>query len=243
VSGIARRLGVSGLCITVGALLTSAACGRNNVAQTGVPSTGTPATQGAPASRPMGGAKSVTTFFVTSKGIGRGGDLGGLTGADAHCEALATAEGAGDHTWHAYLSTSATTAGPAVNARDRIGAGPWYNALGDRIAVNIAELHSGKNGINQENAVTERGDPVTGDGLDILTGSRSDGTAFEASDHVTCNNWTSSSAGRAQLGRLDRPGKERRGESWNSARHSRGCSQGDLRAIGAAGLFYCFAIE
>jgi hypothetical protein len=191
----------------------------------------------------MGGAKSVTRFFVTSRGLGHGGNLGGLVGADAHCLALAKAEGSGDHTWRAYLSTMATRSAPAVNARDRIGKGPWYNALGDRVAVNLEELHGGKNAINQENAVTERGDAVNGDMHDILTGSRSDGTAFQSTDDLTCGNWTSDHAGRAQLGHHDRTGQEPGARSWNSAHPSRGCSQQDLQATGGGGLFYCFAVD
>jgi hypothetical protein len=192
----------------------------------------------------MGGAKSVTRFFVTSRGLGRGGDLGGLAGADEHCQALANAEGSGDHTWRAYLSTMATKTAPAVNARDRIGRGPWYNALGDRIAVNLEELHIGHNAIDQENAVTERGDPVNSDMHDIITGSQPDGTAFQGGEDRTCGNWTSSGAGQAQVGHHDRMGQEKEGaDSWNSAHPSRGCSPQDLQATRGAGLFYCFALD
>jgi len=241
-------LAVSGLCAALGAPLTLAACGRNNGAQTDATKTPVVGTQAAPVSLPMGGAKSVTTFFATSKGVGRGGDLGGLAGADTHCQALAKAEGSGDHTWRAYLSTMATKTEPAVNARDRIGKGPWYNAQGDRIAANVQELHSGANKINKENAVTERGDPVNGVGdnpnmHDILTGSRPDGTGFEGNDDLTCGNWTSSGAGRAQVGHHDRMGQGDGTNSWNSAHPSRGCSQKDLISTGGAGLFYCFAID
>jgi len=199
--------------------------------------------QKAPQSLQMGGAKSVTRFFVTSRGLGRGGNLGGLAGADAHCQALAKAEGSADHTWRAYLSTMATGTAPAVNARDRIGKGPWYNALGDRIAVNVEQLHRGKNAIDVENAVTERGDPVKLETHDILTGSRPDGTAFPGTGDLTCSNWTSSSKGRAQVGHYDRMGQDPRETSWNSAHASRGCSQQDLEATGGSGLFYCFAID
>lgn len=196
----------------------------------------------------MGGAKSVTTFFVTSRGLGTGGDLGGLAGADAHCAALATAEGAGDHTWRAYLSTSATATEPAVNARDRIGTGPWYNAEGLLIAANLGELHRDASRLTKETAVTERLDPVNGVGdepnrHDILTGSRPDGTAFPAADDLTCRNWTSSGAGRAQVGHHDRRGLAEGVDSWNSVHASRGCSQSDLEGTGGAGLFYCFARE
>jgi hypothetical protein len=196
----------------------------------------------------MGGAKSVTTFFVASRGPGQGGDLGGLAGADAHCAALAKAEGAGDHTWRAYLSTSATNGQPAVNARDRIGRGPWYNAGGELIAGNIDELHGEQTRLNKELAVTERVGPVNGVGdtpnmHDILTGSRPDGTAFPAQDDLTCRNWTSSGEGRAQVGHHDRRGLSDGVDSWNSVHASRGCSQADLEATGGAGLLYCFAID
>ena len=196
-----------------------------------------------PQSLQMGGKKSVTTFFVTSRGPGKGGDLGGLAGADAHCQALANKEGSGDHTWRAYLSTSAIGNQPAVNARDRIGKGPWYNAEGLIVASSVEELHAGEK-INKDVAVTERLDQVPGDGdtpnkHDILTGSRPDGTAFDAASDLTCRNWTSSSAGKAQVGHHDRRVKN----SWNSAHASDGCSQKALEASGGAGLFYCFAID
>jgi len=196
----------------------------------------------------MGGKKSVTRFFIPSRGVGRGGDLGGLAGADAHCQTLAEAEGSGDHTWRAYLSTSAMNGQAAVNARDRIGTGPWYNAAGDLIAANVDELHSGKARIDKEKALTERGDSVNGVGdtpnlHDMLTGSRSDGTALAAGDDLTCRNWTSSGPGRAQVGHHDRRGQGDGVNSWNSVHPSRGCSQPDLEATGGAGLFYCFAID
>jgi hypothetical protein len=196
----------------------------------------------------MGGSKSVTRFFITSTGIGKGGDLGGLAGADAHCQILAKAEGAGDHTWRAYLSTMATANEPGVNARDRIGKGPWYNAEGYLIAANIEKLHSGENRIRKETAVTEKFGTVNGVGdtpnmHDILTGSRPDGTAFEGNQDLTCGNWTSSNQGRAQLGHHDRMGQGESANSWNSAHASRGCGQQDLQSTGGAGLFYCFAID
>jgi hypothetical protein len=196
----------------------------------------------------MGGKKSVTRFFIPSRGVGRGGDLGGLAGADAHCQTLAEAEGSGDHTWRAYLSTSAMNGQAAVNARDRIGTGPWYNAAGDLIAANVDELHSGKARIDKEMALTERGDSVNGVGdtpnlHDMLTGSRPDGTALAAGDDLTCRNWTSSGPGRAQVGHHDRRGQGDGVNSWNSVHPSRGCSQPDLEATGGAGLFYCFAID
>jgi hypothetical protein len=196
----------------------------------------------------MGGAKSVTKFFVTSVGTGKGGDLGGLAGAYAHCQALAKAEGSGDHTWRAYLSTTATPTAPAVNARDRIGTGPWYNAEGLLVAPNLVELHGSDSKIGKETAVTERLDTVNGVGddpnmHDILTGSRPDGTAFDGSDDRTCGNWTSSTTGRAQVGHHDRMGQGASANSWNSAHTSRGCAQPDLQSTGGAGLFYCFAID
>lgn len=203
--------------------------------------------QRAPESREMGGKKSVTTFFVTSKGTGRGGDLGGIAGADAHCQALANAEGSGDHAWRAYLSTPANAGRPAVNARDRIGKGPWYNSEGTLVAANLDELHR-SNKFNKQLAVTERLDQVNGVGdtpnvHDILTGSRPDGTAFPAGDDLTCGGWTSSGSGRAQVGHHDRRGQGDAVTSWNSAHASRGCGQQDLASTGGAGLFYCFAID
>ena len=196
----------------------------------------------------MGGEKSVTTFFITSIGLGNGGDLGGLAGADAHCQALAAAEYAGDHSWRAYLSTSATDAEPAVNARDRIGSGPWYNAEALLIAADVNSLHGGQNNVNKERATTERLDMVNGAGdtpnqHDILTGSRVDGTAFDGEDDLTCGNWTSSDAGRAQIGHHDRRGRGDGVNSWNSEHRSAGCSQESLEGTGGAGLFYCFAID
>jgi hypothetical protein len=204
--------------------------------------------QSVPQSLAMGGAKSVTRFFVTSRGIGRGGDLGGLSGADAHCQALAQAEGSGDHTWRAYLSTAATATSPAVHARDRIGSGPWYNSAGTLIAATLDELHGPNSRINKETAVTERLDEVNGVGdtpnmHDILTGSRPDGTAFEGGEDLTCGNWTSSGTGSAQVGHHDRRGLAEGVNPWNSAHASRGCSQQDLEGTGGAGLFYCFAID
>ena len=206
------------------------------------------ATQQPPRSLAMGGKKSVTGFFVTSTGLGHGGDLGGLAGADARCQALANAEGAGDHTWRAYLSTSAGQGRPAVNARDRIGKGPWYNAEGLLIAANLDDLHSDKANINKETAVTERLDPISGVGdapnrHDIRTGSRPDGTAFPRGEDLTCANWTSSAAGRAQVGHHDRRSLTPGISSWNSAHATRGCGQQDLEGTGGAGLFYCFAVD
>jgi hypothetical protein len=190
------------------------------------------------------------TFFLTSAGPGNGANLGGLAGADAHCQKLATAAGAGNRTWRAYLSTSAADGKPAVNARDRIGKGPWHNAKGAMVARDLANLHGDTledartgNLVTKNNVLTEKGDRVNGVGdtpntHDILTGSQTDGRAYtDAADH-TCKNWTSSGEGTAQLGHFDRNGG---GISWNSAHPSRGCSQENLVATGGAGLFYCFA--
>ncbi len=191
------------------------------------------------------------TFFVTSAGPGDGANLGGLAGADSHCQKLSAAAGAGDRTWRAYLSTSATDGKPAVNARDRIGAGPWHNAKGGRVAQGQADLHGDTldlarlgNTLTRATALTEKGEPVKGAGdspnqHDILTGSQPDGRAFtDAADH-TCKNWTSNSDGSAQVGHHDRTGGPN--TSWNAVHASRGCSQQNLVSTGGAGLFYCFA--
>jgi len=182
------------------------------------------------------------TFFVTSAGSGKGADLGGLEGADRHCQQLAATVGAGGKTWHAYLSTNA--AGGSVNARDRIGKGPWQNSKGEVIAKDVEELHSDGVKIGFDTALTERGTKVAGAGWtpnqhDALTGSTADGKAWPQNLNLTCNNWTSSTFGSAQLGHIDRTGGGNR--SWNSAHMSRSCSQPDLIATGGNGLFYCFA--
>jgi hypothetical protein len=191
------------------------------------------------------------SFFVTSVGLGKGADLGGLAGADRHCQSLAAAAGGGSKTWHAYLSTSASGGQQAVNARDRIGNGPWYNAKGARIAQGLADLHGDTaevarlgNNINRTTALSEKGDPIKGAGdnpnqHDMLTGSQTDGRAYtDGADH-TCGNWTSSGSGTAQLGHHDRTGGGN--TSWNSVHPSRGCSQENLVSTGGAGLLYCFA--
>ncbi len=188
------------------------------------------------------------SFFITSAGPGNGADLGGLAGADRHCQQLAQAAAVGDRTWHAYLSASATDGQPAVNARDRIGAGPWYNAKGVRVAENVADLHSDNNKLSKENSLTEKGEMVNGRGdtpntHDILTGSQLDGTAFPPGEDHTCGNWTKSGEGSAQLGHHDRQGGGQNPTSWHSAHGSRGCSQENLRGTGGNGLFYCFAIN
>ena len=185
-------------------------------------------------------------FFITSVGSGDGANLGGLAGADAHCQKLASAVGAGSRTWRAYLS--GVENGKPVNAKDRIGAGPWINAKGVQIAANVAELHSETNKLTKETQLTEKGDVVNGRGdkpntHDILTGSQPDGTAFtDGADH-TCNNWTSNSTGSAELGHHDRQGGGANPTSWNSAHASKGCSQANLVGTGGAGLFYCFAAK
>lgn len=193
------------------------------------------------------------SFFVTSVPIGKGGDLGGLAGADAHCQKLAVAVGDGGKTWRAYLSTQARPGVPAVNARDRIGQGPWYNSKRVPIAQNLAELNGdtielarlGSN-LFKQTALNEKGQLINGVGdtpntHDMLTGSSTDGRAYtDAADH-TCNNWTSSGEGSAQVGHSDRIGAGN--TSWNSAHPTRGCSQDALVSTGGIGLFYCFAID
>ncbi len=221
-------------------------------AQAPAPSTAQPPAPAAGAPPPGRGAQAPPqpmSFFVTSVGLGKGANLGGLTGADAHCQALATAAGAGDRKWQAYLSTQGPS---AVNARDRIGEGPWYNAKGQRIAQNLAELHGDTlelarlgNSVTRVTAITEKGEPVNGAGAtpnqhDILTGSQPDGRAYtDAADH-TCSNWTSDAAtGTAQVGHHDRAGGSN--TSWNATHPSKGCGQENLVSTGGAGLFYCFA--
>ena len=186
------------------------------------------------------------TFFVTSVGTGKGADLGGVSGADRHCQALAQAAGAGNRTWRAYVSTSAAAGAPAVNARDRIGQGPWRNAKGVVIARDVNELHSNNN-INQQTALTEKGEIVPGsknqvNTHDILTGSSLDGRAVTGGDDTSCANFTSEGAGSALVGHHDRGGGGTNPTSWNSAHPSSGCSQENLRSTGGDGLFYCFAI-
>jgi hypothetical protein len=193
-----------------------------------------------------------TSFFVTSTGIGNGGNLGGLAGADNYCQTLAQAAGAGTKTWRAYLSTQAADGKPAVNARDRIGKGPWQNSKGVVIAKDVADLHSAANNLTKQTALSEKGDVINGRGdtpnrHDALTGSQADGTAFPAGADRTCGNWTSSAQGAAMLGHIDRMGlrEDDASHSWNSSHPSRGpdggCSQADLRSTGGDGLFYCFA--
>ena len=183
------------------------------------------------------------SFFVTSVGVGDGANLGRLEGADAHCQALAEAVGAGGRTWAAYLSTQGDG---AVNARDRIGAGPWINAAGTPIAASVDELHSDANGITKETALNERGEVVNGRGdesneHDILTGSQQDGTAFAGTEDMTCSNWTSNGEGSAMVGHHDLIGNPEGINFWNHSHGSRGCGQEALVGTGGAGLLYCFA--
>jgi hypothetical protein len=190
------------------------------------------------------------SFFITENNPGKAGDLGGLAGADAYCEKLAASVGAGGKGWRAYLSTQPSGATPAVNARDRIGNGPWVNAKGVVVAHNVAELH-GNNSINKETALTENGtvvparpDPVNRH--DIMTGSQPDGTAFPAGRDVTCSNWTSSDQGGAMVGHHNRAGTNPdpvANVSWNASHVTPGCNMPSLQRVGGAGLFYCFATK
>lgn len=203
------------------------------------------------AAAPVVAQQANMTFFITSTPIGNGGNLGGLAGADNQCQTLAQAAGAGAKTWRAYLSTQAAEGKPAINARDRIGKGPWTNAKGVVVAKDVADLH-GANALTKQSALNEKGEVVNGRGdqpnrHDILTGSQPDGTAFAAGDDKTCRNWTSSTQGSAVVGHSDRLGlrDDEPSKSWNSSHGSRGpdggCSQADLRSTGGDGLLYCFA--
>lgn len=193
------------------------------------------------------------TFFVTSVGPGKGADLGGLDGADRHCQTLAQAAGAGAKTWRAYLSTQAEGGVAAVNARDRIGRGPWQNAKGVVIAKDVDELH-GANNLTKQTALSEKGEVINGRGdtpnrHDILTGSQPDGRAFPPGEDRTCRNWTSGTQGSAMMGHSDRTGLDETppAKSWNSSHPSRGpgggCTQADLKSTGGDGLLYCFATQ
>lgn len=192
----------------------------------------------------------VMGFFVTSVGLGDGANLGGLEGADAHCQALAAANGGDNRTWHAYLSTQSVGNRPAVNARDRIGTGPWHNAKGDQIGANIDDLHYNNANIKYEMALDETGNTINSGAMgdspsrhDILTGSQLDGTAFAPGKDMTCSNFTSNSEGSAMVGHSDRFRRTTPGSPWNTAHPSRGCSLENLESSGGAGLFYCFAID
>jgi len=189
---------------------------------------------------------SEMSFFLTSKGPGDGANLGGLEGADAHCQMLAESAGAGGKTWRAYLSTNGDS---VVNARDRIGNGPWVSANGNQVASDVDDLHSDNNKLSKENSIGENGEPINGRGdspnrHDILTGSNLDGTAFAGGEDHSCQDWTYSGPdGSAQVGHHDRTGGGANPTSWNNAHPSRGCGQSDLQGTGGDGLFYCFAID
>ena len=185
------------------------------------------------------------SFFITSVGPGDGANLGGLHGADVHCQALAEAAGSTGRVWRAYLSQSASDGQPAVNARDRIGSGPWYNSNGVEVASSVSDLHSANNELSKENSISETGQVINGRGddpnmHDVLTGSQLDGTAFSDGEDHTCGNWTSNGAGSAQAGHHDRQGGGDNPTSWNAAHGSQGCSQDDLIGTGGNGLYYCF---
>jgi hypothetical protein len=192
--------------------------------------------------------QAAMSFFVTSVGKGNGADLGGLDGADAHCLALAKAAGSASTNWHAYLSTALPGGEAGVNARGRIGKGPWVNAKGVTVAKSVEDLHSASNNINKQTALTEKGETVSGRGdavntHDILTGSDPEGMYSTAGGDTTCGNWTKSGDGSAIVGHHDRTGLKdtRHMNSWNSSHGSRGCGQDALKATGGAGLLYCFA--
>jgi hypothetical protein len=187
-------------------------------------------------------------FFVTSVGVGDGGNLGGLEGADAHCQALAEKAGSENRIWRAYLSTQATDSAPAVDAHDRIGAGPWANANGVVMAANLDDLMYNNANLKYENSLNENGETVnsgasgdTPNRHDVLTGTDLDGTAPDGDEDLTCGNWTSNSDGKAIVGHHDRFRRTTPGSPWNNAHQSRGCSQENLIATGGDGLFYCFA--
>jgi hypothetical protein len=240
-----RQLLIAAALVAATSVWSSAQAPAPSTAQPPAPA---PAAGAPPQGRGAQGPPQPMSFFVTSVGLGKGANLGGLTGADAHCQALATAAGAGSRKWQAYLSTQGPS---AVNARDRIGEGPWYNAKGQRIAQNLADLHGDTlelarlgNSVTRVTAINEKGEPVNGAGAtpnqhDILTGSQPDGRAYtDAADH-TCSNWSSDAAtGAAQVGHHDRAGGSN--ISWNSTHASRGCGQENLVSTGGAGLFYCF---
>jgi len=186
------------------------------------------------------------SFFITSEGSGDGANLGGLAGADAHCATLASAAGSRGKTWVAYLSAHGTANSPRVNARERIGFGPWYNSEGVEVASTLNNLHSDYMALGKANSLTENGDTVNGRGdspnqHDILTGSSLSGRLIDDGANHTCNNWTSNGEGSAQVGHFDRTGGGANPTSWNNAHGSRGCGQADLVATGGAGYFYCFA--
>lgn len=197
-----------------------------------------------------GGGGNPMSFFVTSTNPGQGGNLGGLAGADAYCQKLASSVGAGGKTWRAYLSASATGGAPAVHARDRIGKGPWKNARGVVVATSVDHLHGPANQLSKQTALTEKGEVVAGRGdpvnlHDILTGSTDDGRAHAGSTDTTCRNWTSGGTGSAIVGHHDRMGLDESApaKSWNNSHPTRGCDPASLKATGGGGLFYCFAAD
>ena len=197
---------------------------------------------------PVTAQSASMSFFVTSAGPGDGANLGGLAGADQHCEDLAYAAGFGDLTWRAYLSAISMGGEAAVNARDRIGSGPWYNYAGDMMAQSVDDLHSDDANLTKHSIRTEKGSTVNGRGddpnmHDILTGSNLDGTVNTAEGHDACANWTSNGEGSARVGHHDRIGGGENPNSWNSAHGSRGCSQEDLQGSGGNGFFFCFATD
>jgi len=183
------------------------------------------------------------SFFITSVGSGDGGNLGGIEGADAHCQALAAAAGAGGRQWRAYLSAPARTSRPALNARDRIGQGPWFNARGEQVAANLRDLHSDANVLGSKQSLTEHGAQVDSNIHDILTGSTPEGLLAGTVPDVTCYGWTSTRAGRPMVGHHNRMGGGDRPTSWNSAHLSASCTPKGLDSMGGAGLFYCFAVN
>jgi hypothetical protein len=198
---------------------------------------------------PVHAQSAQMNFFVTSAGPGDGANLGGLAGADRHCTELARAAGATGFEWHAYLSATATESAPAINARDRIGTGPWFNYAGVQVAKDLDDLHGESNNLTKATILTEKGAQVNGRGdqpnmHDILTGSGLDGRVVSGEGDTTCRNWTSSAAeGSALLGHHDRQGGGQNATSWNSAHGSRGCGQSNLQATGGNGFFYCFGIN
>ena len=210
--------------------------------------------QPAPAAPPPLPQAPEMTFFVTGAGPGKGADLGGIEGADQHCQMLAQRHGAGAKTWRAYLSTQAADGKPAINARDRIGKGPWQNFKGEVVAQNVDDLHGDNNKLGFNASLSERGQIIPGVGFapnrhDVLTGSTAEGSAFPPGEDRTCRNWTSSTQGAAMVGHIDRKGlrDDAASRSWNSSHPSRGpeggCSASDLRGTGGDGLFYCFVAQ
>ena len=226
------------------AVLWLAACAQPSVSLQPMPQS--PA---APAVPSAGALETAMTFFVTSTNPGQGGHLGGLTGADSHCQFLATTAGAGQRTWRAYLSTRGTLGSFPVHARDRIGPGPWHNAQGVMVARSVDELHGPGNLLNKQTALTEKGAVISGRGdavnlHDILTGSSPEGRSVAMDQDSTCGNWTSSGTGSALVGHHDRMGLDEQApaKSWNSSHLTRGCSLEAFKTTGGAGLMYCFAV-